>query len=79
MEEGDTEKAFSMLYQANDSFGNVAPHISDPTTQAYFEKVYGEFGPLLNAGNLTAIDEYMKNAYPQFRSDLGCPISSPIQ
>lgn len=72
MEDGDTDNAFKMLRQANQSFKNVAPHIEDAELSAYFIKVNKELEDLLDEGDFNAINTYMRGAYPQFKEKIHC-------
>lgn len=65
------------LTRARDSFNAVAPHIkNNDDLQNYFAQVYIEFGELLAAGDLEATNNYMIDAYPEFRRLLGYPVTS---
>lgn len=69
---GNASGAFNELYNACNSFNNVAGHISNPKLAAFFRKTYSEFKALLDEGNLVNINNYMIKAYPQFKANLGC-------
>lgn len=73
MKNNDTENGFKMLNQANDSFKNVQSHIITNSNLAdYFGKVNTEFGDLLAKGNIKDINNYMINAYTEFKDKLDC-------
>lgn len=70
----DIQNAFAKLNQANDAFANVYEFLRDlnPPLADLFEQISQEFTVQLNSGNVTAINEYMIWAYPQFKEKLGC-------
>lgn len=78
MQKGDEDESFKRLHQADDSFAGLAIHIGKDDLAQYYKQVYKEFGDLLKTKDLQKINDYMVQAYPQFKQKLGCPNSDNV-
>lgn len=78
MQKGDEDEAFKRLHQADDSFADLALYIGKEDLAQYYKQVYKEFGDLLKTKDLQKINDYMVQAYPQFKQKLGCPNSDKV-
>lgn len=65
--------SFNTLQQAASSFSLLSTHINDPVLAGFFGDTYDSFSDALATQNPNIINQYMIDAYPNFKQQICNP------